>query len=195
MSVIRHCERSEAIHLALLHDGLLRCARDDVVSSWPHQRIAVFGQQQNMSRRRPAPGSRPAMNSGRLPVSRSMVSTVLMQISNRAPCATRLSIRLRFSLSGFSRSMPATERHHLDRDLVGIIEFHQIVGDADHQPLLLRIVVRELQHDLVLGERLVLQRRLLGPERRTAPSTPRSRRRRTRATDRRYPEKSLMPVP
>ena len=87
------------------------------------------------------------MNSGRLPVSRSSVSTVFRQISNRTPCATRLSTRLRLGFSGLQQIDAGAERHDLDRDLVGIVEFHQVVGDADHEALLLRVVVGELQHD------------------------------------------------
>src|SRR4030095_12508813 len=49
-----------------------------------------------------------------------------------------------------------------DRDLVGIVMLDQIAGDAEHEALLARVVVGELQHDFVLGKRLVLQRHLLG---------------------------------
>ena len=101
------------------------------------------------------------MNSGRLPVSRSSVSTVLRQMSTRAPCATRLSTILRLGFSGLQQFDARAERHDLDRDLVGVVELHEIVGDAEHEALLARVIIGELQHDLVLGERLVLQRRLL----------------------------------
>ena len=55
-----------------------------------------------------------------------------------------------------------SERHHLDRDLVGIVELQQIIGDADHEALLFGIIVRKLQHDAMFGERLVRQRRRFG---------------------------------
>src|SRR6185369_15142071 len=45
------------------------------------------------------------MNSGRCPVSRSIVSTVLRQMSKRTPCAIRLSTCLRRSLPDNRRSM------------------------------------------------------------------------------------------
>ena len=114
------------------------------------------------ARRRPEPASPLRIMSGRLPVSRSMVSTVLRQTSKRTPCATRLSTRLRLAILRAQQVDPRTERHHLDRDLVGIVGLEQIVGDADHEALFLRIIVRKLQRDAVLGERLVRQRRRLG---------------------------------
>src|SRR5205823_194651 len=43
----------------------------------------------------------------------------------------------------------------------GIVMLHQIAGDAEHEALFARVVVGELQHDLVFGKRLVLQRCLL----------------------------------
>src|ERR1700738_2693707 len=56
-----------------------------------------------------------------------------------------------------------TECHYLDRDLVGIVRLEHVGGCADHAALLLGVIVRELQRDAVLGERLVRQRRRLGP--------------------------------
>src|SRR3954447_6401822 len=103
------------------------------------------------------------MYSGRLPVSRSSVSTVLRQISTRAPCATRLD-QLAVGIFRTQQIDARTERYDLDRDLVRVVEFHEVVGDADHKTLFLRVVVGELQHDLVFGKRLVLQWRLLGAD-------------------------------
>src|SRR5436305_5442189 len=51
-------------------------------------------------------GMAAGMNAGRLPVSRSMLSTVFRQTSNLTPCAIRLSTRCRLGFSGRSRSMP-----------------------------------------------------------------------------------------
>ncbi len=103
------------------------------------------------------------MISGRRPVSRSMVSTVLRHTSKRTPCAIRLSTCLRAGLSLRKQLDAGAERDHFDGDLVRIVEFQQIVGDADHEVLLADVVVGELQHDLVLRKRLVLQRHLLRP--------------------------------
>ena len=101
------------------------------------------------------------MNAGRLPVSRAMVSTVLRQTSNLTPCAMRLSTRWRLGFFGAEQVDAGTERHHLDRDLVGIVSLQQVVGDADHQAFLLRIVVGKLQREAMFGERLVRQWRRL----------------------------------
>src|SRR3984885_15877858 len=55
-----------------------------------------------------------------------------------------------------------TERHDLDGDLVRSVEFQEIIGDAEHEALFPRIIVRKLQHDAMLGEWLVRQRLRLG---------------------------------
>ena len=68
---------------------------------------------------------------------------------------------MRDGIVGLQQIDAGAEGDDLDRDLVGIVEFHEVVGDADDEAGLFRIVLRELQHDLVLGERLVLQRDLL----------------------------------
>src|SRR6185312_9591248 len=51
-----------------------------------------------------------------------------------------------------------TECHDLDRGLVRAVQLQQIIGDADHEALFFGIVVRKLQYNAVLGERLVRQR-------------------------------------
>jgi hypothetical protein len=90
------------------------------------------------------------MIAGRLPVSRSRLSTVFRQTSNLTPCAIRLSTRWRLGFSGRSRSMPGP--NVLDGDLVGIVGLQEIIGDADDKALFLRVVIRKLQGEAVFGE-------------------------------------------
>src|SRR5579872_5825709 len=47
------------------------------------------------------------------------------------------------------------EGHDLDGDLVRAVKFQQVVRDADHESLLLGVIVRELQRQMMLGERFV----------------------------------------
>ncbi len=167
LSPRRREERSdEAIHsiLAAKH-GLLRFARNDgggplsgLTSVYPFSVRSKNLRDADLQPASPRRCSPVACRCSRSIVSRS----VLRQMSTRAPCATRLSTSLRFGLSGLQQLDARAEGDDLDRDLVGVVVLHQIVGDADDEALLLRIVVGQLQHDLVLGERLVLQRRQLG---------------------------------
>jgi hypothetical protein len=85
-----------------------------------------------------------------------------MQTSKRTPCATRAFDQFAVGVLAAQQIDPRAERHHLDRDLVGVVGLEQIIGDADHEALFPGIIVRELQRDAVFGERLVRQRRRLG---------------------------------
>ncbi len=79
-----------------------------------------------------------AMNSGRLPLSRSTrIDGVEADIEPHALRDQALD-RLAVGVVGAQQIDAGTERHHLDRDLVGIVVFQQIVGDAEHEALLAR---------------------------------------------------------
>ncbi len=102
------------------------------------------------------------MNSGRLPaLTFERIDGVEADVETRALRDQALD-HLAVGIFRAQQLDAGTERHNLDRDLVGVVEFHQIAGDAEHEALFARVVVGELQHDPVLGKWLVLQRRLLG---------------------------------
>jgi hypothetical protein len=88
------------------------------------------------------------------------VSTVLRQTSNLTPCAIRLSTACGWDFRAQQVDAGA-EGHHLDRDLVGVVSLQQIVGDADDRPSFFGSLSESCSTRLVLGERLVRQRRLL----------------------------------
>ena len=58
--------------------------------------------------------------------------------------------------------MPGPEGDDFDGDPVRPVEFEQIVGDADDQALLLRVVVGKLQNQVVVGKGLVGECVILG---------------------------------
>src|SRR3954451_5181994 len=128
--------------------------------SGPHHRVSVLAEEQDLPdpdlhRRSGRDELRPLAG---LPLDR--VDSVEADVGAYALRDQALDL-LAALAAGEQEGDAGTERHYLDCDLVGVVGLQQIVGDAEHQSLLPGIAIGELQHDLVLGERLVLERHLL----------------------------------
>src|SRR5689334_8221512 len=159
----RHCERGEAIHSFFpRQDGLLRrsAPRNDENGLWSYQSISVFGQMQylpdaDLDRGRGRNDLRAAAGLAFDGVDGIQTHVDAHPLRNQA---LDLLARRAFAAQHLDAG---TECDHLDGHLVRVVEFKKVVGDADHEVLLVDVAVGELEHDFVLREGLVLERHLL----------------------------------
>src|SRR5450759_3439396 len=160
-SITNHQQYDPSLRAERSNPLLLCCSMDCFAPlamtaqfSWPNQCIAVFGQRQNLpdadlNRNCGGNDARPFAGFAFDGIDRIQADIETHSLPDQTLDPLAVGVLRPQQID------PRTECHHLDRDLVGIVGFEQVVGDADHEALFLGIIVRELQHDAVLGERLV----------------------------------------